>query len=60
VVAETTAVADAMATALLVLGPEDGMILALSLDIAAFFLIHGKSGIEEMMTPAFAAFRTKQ
>jgi thiamine biosynthesis lipoprotein len=55
VIAKTTAVADAMATALLVLGPDDGMNLATTQNIAAFFLLRGSSGIDEKMTPAFAA-----
>jgi thiamine biosynthesis lipoprotein len=55
VIGDTAAVADAMATALLVLGPEDGMQLALTERIAAFFLVRSDAGFEEKMTPAFAA-----
>jgi len=54
VIAETTAIADAMATALLVLGPDDGLTLATKENIAAFLLIRGSQGIEERMSPAFA------
>ncbi|MDH5499966.1 MAG: FAD:protein FMN transferase, partial [Gammaproteobacteria bacterium] len=54
VVAETTAIADALATALLVLGPEDGMMLAQREGLAAYFLIRTSGGIEAKMSPAFA------
>lgn len=51
----SAAFADAMATALLVLGPEDGPELAENLGIAAYFLIRAESGIEEITTNAFEA-----
>lgn len=54
VVARTAAFADAMATALMVLGPDDGMGLAIRENIAALFLLRTSEGIEERMTPAFA------
>lgn len=60
VVAETAAFADAMATALLALGPDEGMALASREDIATLFLLHGTSGFEERMSPAFAAMDGKQ
>jgi thiamine biosynthesis lipoprotein len=47
--------ADALATGLLVLGPEDGYRLALEQDIAALFLLRSPEGeVEERATPAFA------
>ena len=51
----SSAFADAMATALLVLGPDDGPELAEDLGIAAYFLIRAESGIEEITTNAFEA-----
>ena len=53
VVNPSAAFADAMATALLVLGPADGPELAEKLGIAAFFLVRDKTGIEEMTTSAY-------
>jgi thiamine biosynthesis lipoprotein len=53
VVADSAAFADAMATALLVLGPKDGMQLATRHDIAAYFQIRAEAGFEETMSPAF-------
>ena len=47
--------ADALATALLVLGPEDGFALAERLNLAARFVVRHGSGLEEAMTPAMAA-----
>lgn len=49
----SSAFADAMATALLVLGPEKGPELAEDLGIAAYFLIRAEAGIEEITTQAF-------
>jgi thiamine biosynthesis lipoprotein len=47
--------ADALATGLLVLGPEDGYRLALEQDVAALFLLRSPEGrVEERATPAFA------
>jgi thiamine biosynthesis lipoprotein len=51
----SSAFADAMATALLVLGPDDGPELAEDLGIAAYFLVRAESGIEEITTNAFEA-----
>ena len=45
--------ADAMATALLVLGPERGTELALEKNLAALFLVRGKDSFIEIMTPQF-------
>lgn len=47
--------ADVWATALSVLGPDAGMDLAVQEGLAALFLLRGDSGIEERMSPAFAA-----
>jgi len=53
VVSKSAAYADAMATALLVLGPEAGPRLAEKLGVAAYFLIRGKTGIDGLTTPDF-------
>jgi len=55
VIADTAAYADGMATALMVLGPEDGLALAISRNVAALFLVRTPSGFTEHATPAFAA-----
>ncbi|MDH4056242.1 MAG: FAD:protein FMN transferase [Gammaproteobacteria bacterium] len=53
VVSKTTAFADAMATALMVLGPQDGPALAEERDLAAYFLVRTDSGIIEKSTSRF-------
>jgi len=53
VVGRSTAFADAMATALLILGPEDGPALAEKLHVAAYFLVRTEDGIEELSTTRF-------
>ncbi len=53
VVGASAAYADAMATALLVLGPEDGPELARELGVAGYFLIRDQTGIREITTPDF-------
>lgn len=53
VVNPSAAFADAMATALLVLGPADGPELAEKRGIAAFFLIRSATGIEEVTTSEY-------
>jgi thiamine biosynthesis lipoprotein len=50
---ESAAQADALATALLVLGPDDGPALARELDVAAYFLVRDEDGFSELTTPAF-------
>jgi thiamine biosynthesis lipoprotein len=55
VVSTNTAYADAVATAFLVLGPEDGLALAEKLRIAAYFLVRTDNGIEEKSSSQFAA-----
>ena len=58
VVDPSTAYADAMATALLVLGPDEAPALAKELGIAGYFLIRNETGILEVTTPAFDALST--
>ncbi|HSD70665.1 MAG TPA: FAD:protein FMN transferase [Woeseiaceae bacterium] len=53
VIADTAAYADAMATALMVLGPDEGLQLATSQGIAALFLVRTEAGFSEHVTPAF-------
>jgi thiamine biosynthesis lipoprotein len=47
--------ADALATALMVLGPERGLALAMRLKLAARFVVRHAAGFDERMTPAMAA-----
>jgi thiamine biosynthesis lipoprotein len=55
VVGETCMTADALATGLFVLGPEEGYQHALERDLAALFLLRTDDGrVEERATPAFA------
>jgi thiamine biosynthesis lipoprotein len=55
VLGETCMTTDALATGLLVLGPEDGFRLAVREGLAALFLVRTESGVlEERATPAFA------
>jgi thiamine biosynthesis lipoprotein len=58
VVDQSAAWADAMATALLVLGPEAGPALAETLDVAGYFLVRESSGFEELATSRFEKLRT--
>jgi FAD:protein FMN transferase len=60
VVADRAAFADAMATALLVLGPEEGMELAVHEEIAAYFQLRLDEGFGETMSPAFEALTSNQ
>jgi thiamine biosynthesis lipoprotein len=56
VVANACAYADAMATALIVLGPERGYALAASRGVAALFIVREAPGrFRDLATPAFAA-----
>lgn len=50
--------ADALATALLVLGPDEGMQFALREELAVLFLIRDDGGIDERSTPAFDRLRS--
>ena len=53
VIADTAMQADALSTALMVLGPEEGFRLAQQHGIAAFFLDKGKRGLRESATQPF-------
>ncbi len=53
VVAETAVFADAMATALMVLGPDAGYVLAEREKIAALFIVRDGNALVEHATPAF-------
>ena len=55
VVADTAAFADAAATALLVLGPDQGLALADRENIAALFLLRSGEKFEERMSQSFQA-----
>lgn len=55
VVHPSCTLADAWATAFMVLGPELGMVLAKERDIAALFVKEGQSGFIEGMSPALSA-----
>jgi FAD:protein FMN transferase len=46
--------ADALATAMMVLGPTEGLALARRLEVAALFLVRSDAGLVEHATPAFA------
>lgn len=54
VLAETSMMADALATALLLVGEEKGLEIAEANDIAAFFIWRGETGFETATTGAFA------
>ena len=55
VLAETALYADAMATALTVMGPVEGPAFATDMKIAAAFVVRGSEGLTETITPALAA-----
>jgi thiamine biosynthesis lipoprotein len=57
VISDTAAYADAMATALLVLGPDAGLTLAEDLGIAGYFLVRNQAGIKELTTSSFDLLR---
>lgn len=57
VVRDTAAEADALATALLVLGPEEGLAFAEREGIAAYFLLRQGDGIDERMSSKFKELR---
>jgi thiamine biosynthesis lipoprotein len=59
VLAETALYADAMATALTVMGPEEGPAYAAALNIAAVFVVRTADGLTEIVTPAFAAMMSE-
>jgi thiamine biosynthesis lipoprotein len=55
VAGDRAALADALATALLVLGPDDGFALATREEIPAYFQLRTASGFEQRATAAFIA-----
>ena len=55
VFAETAMRADALATALMVMGPVEGPAYAAATDLAALFVMGGPDGITEHLTPALIA-----
>ncbi|MDP3802566.1 FAD:protein FMN transferase [Brevundimonas sp.] len=59
VLAGTAMYADAMATALTVMGPREGPDYADALNIAAAFVVRGEDGLTEVVSPAFAAMLTE-
>lgn len=59
VIAESTAFADAMATALLVLGSDDGLALAERENIAALFIDRSAAGIQSIASTGFAERRDR-
>ncbi len=60
VVDDEAAHADALATALLVMGPDEGLAFAAAQGVAALFLLRTPSGIDERSTPAFEQIRQQQ
>lgn len=54
VVDASTAIADAWATALTVLGPEDGYALARERGLAALFIVRADGGLQSLMTTALS------
>ena len=59
VIADQAALADALATALLVLGPEEGFALAVDEEIPAYFQVRRDDGFAERETPAFRALTVR-
>lgn len=55
VFAETTMRADALATALMVMGPVEGAAYAAATDLAALFVMRGPAGMTEHLSPALLA-----
>jgi FAD:protein FMN transferase len=60
IVRPTTAEADGLSTALMVLGPEEGFTLAKDNHWAALFLVRSGTGVTEKVTPEFAQYRRKE
>ncbi|HEY0963994.1 MAG TPA: FAD:protein FMN transferase [Pseudomonadales bacterium] len=56
VISDTAAEADAWATALMVLGPEEGRDVADSEGLAAYFIMRAPAGFDHAYTAAFARF----
>jgi len=59
VLADTAMYADAMATALTVMGPVEGLAYAGALNIAAAFIVRSDEGLIESVTPAFTAMMSE-
>lgn len=59
VIHPSAAYADAIATALLVLGPDAGLALATELNLSAYFLVRNPTGILETTTPEFDQLSTQ-
>ena len=59
VISENTMRADALSTALMVLGPEDGFQLAEQAGLAAYFIISTDGGFTDRETSAFDQHRLK-
>ena len=59
VLAGTAMYADAMATALTVMGPLEGPAYAEALDIAAAFVVRTDDGMSEIVSPAFTAMMSE-
>lgn len=57
VIADNCADADALATLLLVLGPQEGPAFARQRGLAALFLVRGEAGFSEVLTDPFQAYR---
>lgn len=57
VLAPTAARADALATAFLALGPDEGLALAESLQTAALFILRTSNGFQERQTSLFRAYQ---
>ena len=53
---DTAMAADALATAFMVLGPEDGFMLARQAQIAAYFILRNEESFETKSTPEFDQF----
>jgi FAD:protein FMN transferase len=53
VIHKACAYADALATAINVMGPDKGFRFAVEQDLPVFMIVKGESGFEERMTPAF-------
>ena len=60
VLANTTAHADALATALLVMGPDEGLAYARAHDLAALFISGAPDAYTQAMTPAFSSEVSEQ
>jgi thiamine biosynthesis lipoprotein len=56
VVAASTMQADALSTALMVLGPETGLELARRENVAAFFIVKDGDDFAEIASPAFTPY----